>query len=79
MTFSAVGGRGGEDGRGGGRRSHSLGDFFIAQKPFLCHKEAPKQTFCALLTSDMLFIAGNSMLETICTISGTSLASTKKL
>ena len=42
MTFSALGGgRGGW--RGGGQRSHSLGDFFTTQKPFVCLKEAPKK------------------------------------
>ena len=56
---------------GGGRRSHSLGDFFAAQKPFVCLKEAPKQTLCSLLTSDMLDIASNSVLKTSFTISGT--------
>ena len=44
---------------GGGRRSHSLGDFFTAQKSFVCLKEALKQTLCSLLTSDMLDIARN--------------------
>ena len=41
-------------GRGGGvagvQRSHSLGDIFTAQKPFVCLKE----TLCSLLTSNML-------------------------
>ena len=40
----------------GGRRSHSLRDFFAAQKPFVCFKEAPKQTLCSLWTLDMLDI-----------------------
>ena len=67
------GGRG-----GGGRRSHSLGYFFATQKPFVCLKEAPKQTSCSLLTSDMLDIASNSVLKTSCTISDTSVADTRK-
>ena len=75
MTFSALGGWGGG---GGGRRSHSLGDFFATQKPFVCLKEAPKQTLCSLLTSDMLDIASNSVLKTSCTISDTSVADTRK-
>ena len=56
------------------RRSHTLGDLFTAQKPFdnVCLKEALKQTFCSLLTSDMLDIASTSILKTSCTISGTS-------
>ena len=66
-------------GGGGGRRSHSLGDFVAAQKPFVCLKQAPKQqTLCSLLTSDMLDIASNSMLKTGWTISGTSVADTRK-
>ena len=56
MTFSALGGGGG----GGGWRSHFLGVFFVAQKPFVCPQEAPKLTLCSLLTSDMLDIASNS-------------------
>ena len=72
MTFSALGG-------GVGRqRSHSLGDFFAAQKTFVSLKKAPKQTLCSLLTSDMLDIASNFMLKTSCTISGNSIADTKK-
>ena len=67
LTLVTLGGGGG----GAGRRSHFLGDFFAAQKPFVCLKEAPKQTLCSLLTSDMLDIASNSMLKTSCTISGT--------
>ena len=38
VTFSAL--RGGGD----GWRSHSLGDLFATQKPFVCLKEARKQT-----------------------------------
>ena len=45
MTFSAL---------GGGPRSHSLGEFFAAQKTFVSLKKAPKQTLCSLVTSDML-------------------------
>ena len=56
----------------------SLGDFFTAQKPCVSLQEAPKQTLCSLLTSDMLDIASNSMLKTSCTVSGTSLAGTRK-
>ena len=37
--------------------SHSLGDFFDLQKPFICLKEAPKQTLCTLLTLELLDIA----------------------
>ena len=78
MTFSAlgVGGVGG----GGGQRSHSLGDFFATQKPFVCLKEAPKLTLCSLQlqTSDMLDIANNSVLKTSCTIYDTSVADTRK-
>ena len=58
MTFSALGGVG----EGGGRRSHSLGDFFAAQKTFVSLKNAPKQTLCSLPISHMLDIASNSML-----------------
>ena len=58
----------------GGRRSHSLGDFFAAQKAFVCFKKAPKQTLCSLPTSDMLDIAINSMFKTSSTIYGTSVA-----
>ena len=76
MTFSALGGGGG--GGGGGQRSHSLGDFFAAQKTFVCLKKATKQTLCSLPTSDMLDIASNSILKTSCTISGTSVADTRK-
>ena len=65
-------------GGGGGPRSHSLGDFFAVQKPFVCLKEAPKQTLCSLLSSDIIYIASNSMLKTSCTISGTSVADTRK-
>ena len=77
MTFSQLGGGGGGGG-GGGWRSHSLGDFFAAQKPFVGLKEAQKQTLCSLLTSDMLNIASNSVLKTSCAISGTSVADTRK-
>ena len=66
-------------GGGGGQRSHSLGDFFAAQKTFVSLKKAPKQTLCSLLTSDMLDIASNSMLTTSCTVSSTSVAGTRKL
>ena len=38
---------------GGGLRSHSLGDVSDAQEPYVCLKEAPKQTLCSLLSSDM--------------------------
>ena len=48
---------------GGGQRSHSLGDFFAAQKPCVCLKEAPKLNLYSLLTSDILDIASNSMLR----------------
>ena len=61
MTFSALGG--GVGGGGGGHRSHSLGDLFAAQKPFVCHKEAPKQTLCLLLTSEMLDFVCNSVFK----------------
>ena len=48
---------------GGGRgRTHSLGDFFAAQNPFVFLKEAPKLTLCLLLTSDLQDIASNSVL-----------------
>ena len=40
----------------GGQRLHSLGEFFATQKPLVCLKEAPKQTWCSLLTLDMLDI-----------------------
>ena len=65
VTFSALG-------------SHSLGDFFAAQKTFVSLKKAPKQTLCSVPTSDMLDIASNSMLQTSCTISSTSVADTMK-
>ena len=52
--------------------------FFTAQQPFVSLQEAPKQTLCSLLTSDMLDIASNSMLKTSCTVSGTSVADTRK-
>ena len=42
----------------------SSGDFFTAKKYFVSLKEAPKQNLCSLLTSDMLDIASNSMLNT---------------
>ena len=61
MTFSALGGG---MGGGGGRRSHSLGDFLAAQKAFVCLKKAPKQTLCSLPTSEMQYIASNSMFKT---------------
>ena len=51
---------------------------FTAQNSFQSLKEAPKQTLCSLLTSDMLDIASYSMLKTSCTVSGTSVARTKK-
>ena len=75
MTFSALGGVGGRRRSG----SHSLGDFFAAQKAFVCLKKAPKQTLCSLPTSDMLDIASKSMVKTSCTISGTSVADTRKM
>ena len=55
--------RGGWVGGCGGHRSHSLGDFVAAQKPFVCNKEAPKQTLCLLLTSEMLHFGCNSVLK----------------
>ena len=69
VTFFRL--KGGYQGGGGnGRRSHFLGDFFVAtQKPFVCLKEVPKQTLCSLLTSDMLDIASNSVLKTSCQLS----------
>ena len=63
---------------GGGRRSHSLGDFFAAKKPFVCLQETPKQALCSLLSSVMLDIASNSIVKTSCTISGTSVADTRQ-
>ena len=59
---------------GGGccQRSHFLGDILAAQKCFVRLNEVPRQTLCSLLTSDMLYIASNSMSKTSCTISGTS-------
>ena len=41
-----------------GRRSHSLGDFFSGQKPFVSHKKDPKQTLCSLSTSYSLYTCG---------------------
>ena len=41
----------------------SLCDFFAAQQPFVCLKEAPKLTLCSLLTSDMLDIANNALVK----------------
>ena len=76
VTFSALGRRVG--GGGGSPKSHSLGDFFAAQKTFLSLKKAPKLTLCSLLTSDMLDIASSSMLKISCIISGTSVADTRK-
>ena len=38
-----------------------LGDVFATQKLFVCLKEALKQTFYSLLTSDMLDIESNSV------------------
>ena len=62
VTFSALGGGGGQ-----------------SEVTFLfCLEEAPKQTLCSVLTSDMLDIASNSVLKTRCTISGTSVADTRK-
>ena len=60
VTFSALGWGG-----GGVRWSEVtlLRCFFAAQKPFVCLKEAPKQTLRSLLTSDMLDIASNSVLK----------------
>ena len=57
-------------GGGGGQRSHSLCDSVAAQKPFVCLQAAPKQALCSLLTSDMLYIASNSVVKTICNNSG---------
>ena len=57
------GGGGGGVGGGGSRRSHSLGGFWLLKKLFVCLEEAPKQTFCSLLTSDILDIASNSLLK----------------
>ena len=48
-----------------------LGDCVAAQKPFVCLKEAPKQTLCSLLTLDF-------RVKTRCTIAGTSVADTRK-
>ena len=70
MTFSALG--------GGVQRSHSLDDFFAAQKTFVSLEKAPKQALCSLPISHMLDFASNSMLKTSCTISGTSVADTRK-
>ena len=68
-------------GVGGGRQSECtlLRWFFGAQKTFVSLKKAPKQTVCSLPTSDMLDIASNSMFKTSYTISGTSVADTRKL
>ena len=52
--------------------------FFATQKPFVCLQEAPKQTLCSLLTSDMLDIASNSVLKASCAISDTSVVDTRK-
>ena len=52
--------------------------FFCYLKLFVRLKEAPKQTLCLLLTSDMLDIASNSVSKTSCAISGTSVADTRK-
>ena len=69
MSFSGLGGG------DGGRRSHSLSDLVAAQKPFVC-QEAPKQTLCSFLASDMLDIASITVVKTSCTNSGTSVADT---
>ena len=73
VTFSPLRGVGWGAG-GGGRRSTSLGDFVAAQKHFVCLQEAPKQTLCSLLTSDMLDIASNSLVKTSCTYFSTPVA-----
>ena len=52
--------------------THSLGDFFAVQKPFVCLQEVPKQTLCSLLTSDLLDIASNSVLKAAVSNSGHS-------
>ena len=44
------------------QRSHSLGDVFAAQKPFVRIQEAPKPTLCSLLTSGMLDMLSHSVL-----------------
>ena len=49
--------------REGSQRLHSLGDFFDAQKLFVCLKVVPKQTCCSLLASDMLDIENNYGLK----------------
>ena len=41
----------------------NLGIFFAAQKPFVFLKEAPTQTLCSLLTSDLLDIASISVVK----------------
>ena len=48
VTFPALGWGGGVGRCGGGWRSHSLGDFFAAQKNFLSFKKALKQTLYLL-------------------------------
>ena len=55
-----------------------VGDFVAAQKPFEYLQEAPKQTLCSFLTSDMLDIASNSVVKTSCTNSSTSVADTRQ-
>ena len=38
---------------------------FAAQKPFVCPREAPKQTLCSLSTSDVIYMASNSVLSAV--------------
>ena len=57
---------------GGAPKSHF---FLLIKNPLY---EAPKQTLCSLLTSDMLDMASNSMLNTSLNISSTSVADTRK-
>ena len=42
---------------------------WILQPTFVSLKEAPKQTLCSLLTSDMLDNVSNSIIKTSCTVS----------
>ena len=58
--------------------SRCLKVFFTTQTLFVSLKEALNQTLCSLPTSDMLDIASDSMLQTSCTISSTSVADTRK-
>ena len=50
----------------------------MCHKSFACLKEAPKKTLWSLLTSDMLYIASNSILKTSCTTSGTLVTDKRK-